>query len=810
VSISKEELESINERFKGDKSTEMFAAGLLTFNKYNASSRLLMHSAHEEQRLILKNPEFPRIYTGFENAYGKRANSITKSNNNYRVIDVISKFSVAPRHIYIYVVQDVMTGVYDVIEINHYEKYSGTHGYVKPMTSGDKYVTGQIIPANRILAHAPSHDKDGNYCAGINAKVAYMSLAETEEDSYVISESFSKRVQFYQIEETIIILNNNIILTNYYGDLENYKSFPDIGEDVKNNILCVKRQLNFGYAASELTTQSLLHVFDADKIVKGDGKVIDIDIFINNEDEFENNINRTQISDYWNASKLYHTHIVNTLGNIVKNKQNSYTYRLKMLYERSQDFLNPDIKFTSSNGLFEFGLIIIKTCYEVNLFDGNKIVDRHGSKGVDCYVFPDDEMPRDKWGNIADIIQSPPGIIARENFAQSYEHELNFCSDQIRRLMVDYTKQGVDKQFAILRDYLAMVDEKQTAELDLMYSSCSEVDKKEFIADIILNGIYIRQPPFEGAITIEQLARIYDKYNIEPSRVRMKRKFRRHGDISDYKEIENKQLFGLDIDFYKNNDIFTTPHNINDDVAYKDEDFVFKNHFTVPSTNKGDYTSVKSDKDGNFTAEHTVRSNNSIFNLIEEKWEEETYVEDHGDFVYRSFLTNRPVIIAEKYYIVLKHLSSQKISARYLSSTSPLGLPNKSSSDAGSSGTGTGSIKTTPLKLGEMENLIMRIRLSDQAVQYFQSSLSKNPTIRAKIFEMLLYEDPLELHDVILDEKDGDDISPQVFGAYLQCLGYEIVENEDFDIYTPFDGLNLTADQILSVVQKHHDLKKLI
>jgi len=357
LAVSKEELEALSTNFCEENLDRIFTAGLLTFPKYLSASRNIMSNGFQVQRLIPVKPEFPRVYTGYENAFGEYADSLTKAEANYKVIDVICKFPNAPRHIYIYVVQNILTGQYDVIEIKHYEKYSETHGYIKPQTSGDEKVIGSIIKAGEILANAPSHDQYGNYAYGINAKVAHVAIPEVEEDGFVISDEFARENKIFQMEQESALVNSNTVLLNIYGDENEYKCFPDIGEEVKDGIICSRRQVNYSYVASELTQKSLLKITDSDKNIIGDGKIIDIDVFVNNEEELIDNVNRSQIMQYWVISKLYHERIMKTLEKIIKNKSTIYSYRLKLMYERSKDFLNQDVKFSSSNGVFEFALI---------------------------------------------------------------------------------------------------------------------------------------------------------------------------------------------------------------------------------------------------------------------------------------------------------------------------------------------------------------------------------------------------------------------------------------------------------------------
>ena len=260
----------------------------------------------------------------------------------------------------------------------------------------------------------------------------------------------------------------------------------------------------------------------------GKGRIIDIDVFINDEEELRNNACRTQLLTYWTISKIFHQKIIDELGRIVNNRHNKYTYRLQQLYEHSRDFMNPNIQFSSNNGLFEFGFIRFVVANETHLKEGSKITDRAASKGVVCHIVPKSMMPRDKWGNVADIVQCPPGIVGRANSDQTYEAEKNFVSFFVRKKMAEAAKFGVEKQFAILYDYFNYIDTEQAEALKNTFESLSEADKIEFITDNIMNGIYIRQGSTNN-MSYEQLCGLYDKYKIKPDRVRVQRRLRKHG-----------------------------------------------------------------------------------------------------------------------------------------------------------------------------------------------------------------------------------------------------------------------------------------
>jgi hypothetical protein len=805
MAITKEDLDKLNIEY-GDKTHEILGAGSMMLSNYSSGSRLIMSTAFFTQRIIPKNPELAYIYTGYDNAFGEYADSLIKSNDTLRVIDVIFKFPNMPRHIYLYIVQNVLTNVYDVIEVSHYNKFSETHGYIKPQTNGDTFLPGSIIPANTIIARAPSHDEYGNYRQGINAKIAYVSHAEVEEDGFGVSDEFAKKTKIFQFDNPSIIVNKNTLLLNLYGDNCNYKGFPDIGEEIKDGVLASIRQINYKYAANELTELSLNKPLDSDKIIPGSGRVVDIDVFINDEEELENNSNRIQLKQYFEISKLYHQQIVKSLGNIMKNKSNIYSFKLKLLYERSRDFLDTNTLFSVSNSVFEFALVNITTVDEVSLNEGYKLTDRFSSKGVICHIIPKENMPRDKWGNVADIIQSPPGIIGRANTGQLYEHEVNFCSFHIRRKIVDNSSKGLEKQFAILFDYLEILNKEYANEIKLLWNNLNNYDKTEYIADIIQNGIYIRFHPFKDNITLEKLDKVYTKFNIKPDRVRVQQTFSPH---NRSKTLEKDYLFDSAYTLLKEN-LLKEKIELNDFIKIED---IKKENLSIDNEYTGNNEYIMIDQNGN---NYKVKENNnkykpitkyidkSPFEIMLDNWSDETYVKYNDDgTITRSFLTQEPVIIADKYFLILKHMPEGKSSARYIGSTSPLGIPNKTAkSDL------RGPLMSTSIRCSEMDLFNLLIKIKPEILYRYLSIMSKNPELRSKVFQKMLYEDPRK--PIIIDwDKYSiiDDIPAKVLNAYLYALGFSIIEDSSEDVYEAFDNINIPAEELVEIFKKHRELE---
>lgn len=766
MALSKEELDALNEKYPGENAAKALTGANLTLPQFVSTSRINLFNSHLEQFVMVKDPETPLVFTGYEKAYGTYTDSYKKAESDVKVIDVISKFDAISRFNYIYITQDILTGVYDVVQVDHCEKMSESHGYIRPITEGDMYMPGSIIPKGSTIYKASSKDEYDNYRYGVNAKVAYISIPETEEDGIVFSESFSKKTVFYTVEKTDIILNVNDVLLNVYGDDFSYKSFPDIGNEIKDGILCVKRKINYGNAASELTNYALQHVVANDEVFYGDGKVTDIDIWVNSKEEFENAGNRQQILLYYYAIYEYNKKINQALGSIVNNKKNKYTSKLRWVYEQSRNYIDTNIKWSSNSSNFEFALITITTHKEINLLEGYKTTDRYGGKGVICHIWPDEYMPYDEYGNKAEVILSPPGIIARANIGQLYEHELNFISEEIRKRLDKI--ESLDDKITYIVQFVTFVNENEGLALQSYLNKLNKFKKEKFFESVRNDGIFLHELPFGGNLSLSKIKFLYEFYNVKPSKVRMSREFT--GGRTNIKPKFKKAipLIDKDLEFsIYNNDLYDdegfidagiTPYDLK-----KGESWVGDGYEYIPD-GEGGYEAIKT-KD--------------IYQMLQAFYSDKTPLPEETEaymkngVLVRTFNSIRPVVIANKYMLVLKHVPEGKFSARSVGSMNQVGIPNK----PGKNISGTAPYSSTAIRFGEMELNNSLIRVEPEIVHRFMATHATNPGLRAQLVEMLLTKDPLEIHDLDIESEDiMDDVPALMTDAFLFSIGIEISE----------------------------------
>ena len=245
----KAELEEKNKEF--DHSDAFLGKDVITMaNKIN-SSRNIMFQSHIDQCVVLAEPEFPRVFTNYENEVGKYSSSYVKAEKDYEVVKKISKYENQPDYNYLLIVKDKENN-YDVIQRTIGEKLTEDYCYMYHNEVIDSKSKGDSIKEGEVLYRSTSFDPDMNYCYGVNANTVYLIENNTIEDAICISDEFAKKLESYYLSEIEINVNTNDILCNLYGNDDDYKVLPDIGEETMPQILTSRRRINYDNALYDL------------------------------------------------------------------------------------------------------------------------------------------------------------------------------------------------------------------------------------------------------------------------------------------------------------------------------------------------------------------------------------------------------------------------------------------------------------------------------------------------------------------------------------------------------------------------------
>lgn len=830
ANISEEEMKYLIDKYSGENVNKLFTTGLLTHPFESSGPRLHMFSVHYAQHVMLKNPETPRTFTGWENQFGKYLNSFYKSDKNWEIVAKIVRHQSFPEIAYLLVVREIGTNNYDIIKVSHYEKLSDQHGYLRPFSYMDDKVPGNTIRPGEFVYKANSLDEFGNYRYGKNYKVAYLLIPEVKDDAIVMSESAAKNTTFDLITKTELIINKNDVLLNIYGDLKNYKSFPVVGEDVNDKgILIATRKMDKKNLSADFTDMALMNIYYTDNKFGAHGKVVDIDIKVNDVDELQKDLHRNQLFEIYNDQYRYNQEIINVLQGIVNDKRNRTTDKLDNALYNARNYVQPNIKY-SANSNFEFAHITIYTCETQTLTQAMKTTNRCGGKAVVSHIWPDEMMPVDEYGRRADVIASANGIIGRANIQQVFEQHINFTSDMIEEKMkkIKEPEKAIELQNAYFKymspkwgDYNIEVDKRR-----------SKKDREEYLEALYRskNGLYVYDPPAFGAIGWDIIKNISKKFKIKPSKVKMCKQYKVTPEIAAL--YDTKETIDRVKDFMENY-VFDTSTNIvkkkegKKSVLGLEKTF---NEYTVDDARNQKENplklSSKDYKENKWTDDYVWSSDEIGYEDIGNASDDEsdlvhyinTVQELEGQFekydfimnqckdknsfdttkskvyklddetIVREFVSKHPIVIGDVYLMILKQMPSAAFSARSLGSMTPLGLPNKSAKKI-EVGKPYGD---TANQFSEMDNTDLKNLVDPKKVSRFLAVQSTDPQMRSECAEMLLFGDPTRLHDLPYsdDEIDCDTIPARQLVAYLSAIGLEIGDIDEEDPYEFLDNVH--------------------
>lgn len=495
---------------------------LQPFKPANSGSRALMSSIHSEHFMVPSYGEVPIIQTGFETEFGRNSTSYLIADANYRVINKIQKFTFNKNHYYL-ILENLDNGEFDVIERVTYKHNTESYGYMWDNHRIDGLSNGSIINKDDIIKTSTGYDAYGNKMNGVNLITLYLACAQNMEDSTIISESAAEKLETRLIKTTSIMINDNDILLNLYGDESGkYKAFPDIGEPVKDGIFCAVRRVENKDILFSLSKQRQREIILSDKPILIDGRVCDIDVYCNNPASLGDNIYNAQLYKYYQEKLNFCRQINDIIGPIAMNHKMSY--QLQKLYGRCRDTIAGKEYYKEK--LFNNVILEVTVMQELLMEKGDKIADRYGGKGVVSKILPNELMPLLDNGRRVDIIKNQPTCINRENIGQLHEQTLSFIGMRI----IDFIREGIQsgslsyvQAFKLWYDFVIMIDKDQ-AEYALTYIDPESEESCSVFIESVLgdDAIIISSPPFTTPINIDTIKDIYDKFPwIKPYEVMM-------------------------------------------------------------------------------------------------------------------------------------------------------------------------------------------------------------------------------------------------------------------------------------------------
>ena len=384
------------------------------FLQYISSSRAYMLSGHFSQMLTLENGNERIIQTGIEKQFGENTFS-AKFKNESRIIKVIKRYngvgvnSVNTVTGLLVIYEDLVTGELDYLDIPYFHSLHQYFGFKYRWKEDiiNLLQRDSIVPAGTIVADSPAVTKNSGYKYGINANVLLATLPDIAEDGVVISKSMSKRLSYKIYERRVVEFGTDSFPLNIYGDENNYKPFPEIGEYInEDSVICVLREYTPSLAAALNSVNDVREfnpIFDEAVYVKGpgyrieeedgtiteSGKVVDIKVY--NAPKFKKEIytgTADMIYKYINGLRKYNTEIVDTYKEEVDNHYKKFRTRdlkvsnkLHRLLVDSMAITNADnkkIKYNYRNDALDIYRVEFTIEYTVSPGIGAKVTDTFG------------------------------------------------------------------------------------------------------------------------------------------------------------------------------------------------------------------------------------------------------------------------------------------------------------------------------------------------------------------------------------------------------------------------------------------------
>ncbi|BAW19249.1 putative DNA-directed RNA polymerase subunit beta [Ralstonia phage RP12] len=446
----------------------------------SASRKQMFGASHTSQCLVIAKPTPRRIQTGAEIQYG-RATFSTKVERDCRIMAMIPFYNTKmvgteairhnPETVLIVEYQD--DGEIDCISMKEYFSNHQYFGFPYKNTDAARNLRvpdprtglgGSDLLGGTILQDSPSKRPDGNYCYGINLNVMFASFPEVAEDGVLLSEEAVPWLKTRKYEKRTVSYGSTHFALNIYGDENNYKPFPEIGDYVRaDGLLMALRSYSDAYSAVEMSaaaSREVNYVFDKltyvtpaheEGMALGRGRVIDIRVSHDvSRTPFAPNICNEQALKYDRAARVFYKEVLRQYhvlkGNKPKTGKNALriSHNFKNLVKHAYSVMQEEAtneeqrvqKIYRASPMDDFTIEFVVE-YESTPTCGYKITDCWGGKGVVVKIVPKEDMPVDAAGNRAHIVMDAGATVSRQNLGRLYEQAYNAASRDLVKEFCD-------------------------------------------------------------------------------------------------------------------------------------------------------------------------------------------------------------------------------------------------------------------------------------------------------------------------------------------------------------------------------------
>lgn len=383
-------------------------ANLIPFLQSTSAQRVSMSSQHIAHSLPPKRPEHAYIYTGYETIMGHYDFNQTKRDQDVYIIDVIPKYpenkgqyplKVNPLFTVICIGKD--DGLVHYFNMERYGKCTDGYGYRNEWMNTNYLQKDMLIPQDMEFSRATAHIGKSGYGMGVNANAAYITAPEVDNDAVWVSRSLANKFSTVAVSTIAGDIAANQYPLNRYGDAEEYKFLPDIGETVnRDGIICgFRTPTDNTFISDVLTLNTPCPQCDELYYAPPGAEIIDIEFYTGPS---KNKIKTdpklfSQVDKYVEPMYQYWSRIVKVYEEI-RDKQYGISPEFNTLVTRCMAMLmsagkfvkcvnkRPDMKLCAGKEQIEFIRFKVTYAYERPLQLAFKLTDRVGTSTYETSI----------------------------------------------------------------------------------------------------------------------------------------------------------------------------------------------------------------------------------------------------------------------------------------------------------------------------------------------------------------------------------------------------------------------------------------
>lgn len=574
-------IESKNVILHSEKEKDIFfnpmLQGVTPFASSVDSSRLNMAAKYLSQTIPTENADNPLIVT-------QEVHKIATTDDHFKLVAYEDMFLLYYKHdvmiVYLKESKQLKT-----LYVPQYINAASASYNLYYVNSKKRIQKGELV-----YSYAPI-DKDSMVPKlGYRVKAIYAPFfGFTTEDSYVISESFSKRARHLHHEKIFIPISKQF---KYYKKFENW--IPKSGELVteKEGIIAFQplEQAKSLFDTLSNISPKESKIFAKKIAPKRDSYVVGevkVHKFTSDEEKEVSNINES----LYNYLEEFHqkqrqaieSELDKSLAQIVP-KQNiaeklkkgiidTYVFMSKLpktaLTNKFKQFIE-DIEIKDIDYIIEIDL-----ASSVKSQLGDKFTSMYAGKGTISVIIPDEIMPKDENGRPYDIIINPISIFGRNNWGIIFEAQFGKIIEDIENIIrADDRKGTIDRLRFVINEYIQHED-SELAEMLKKEVVRLEHDKTYWYVyrkTALDNGLFIYSKAFSN-FAYNDIYQFFSKYEREFNvNITKKDKI-----VFDSKLIKWLQEFGL------NSGAFSLPEQDVEIEAFTGINYYMKLYHTAAS-----------------------------------------------------------------------------------------------------------------------------------------------------------------------------------------------------------------------------------